>query len=148
MNAPLPLDAPSLADPALPDPAASDRARSDRQLPDVPLPELTLADSFGSLGEAFFTRVAPAPLADPYLVAASVSACRLLGVDPGSLHATAAVAAIAGNALLPGSKPLAAVYAGHQFGVWAGRLGDGRALLLGDTPGRRVEVPARRATLA
>ena len=38
----------------------------------------------------------------------------------------------AGNALLPGSDPLATVYSGHQFGVWAGQLGDGRALWLGE----------------
>jgi uncharacterized protein YdiU (UPF0061 family) len=75
----------------------------------VGLPELALADSFGPLGEAFFTRVAPAPLADPYLVAASDDACRLIGVDRGSLGSPAALAALAGNALLPGSRPLAAV---------------------------------------
>ena len=50
--------------------------------------------------------------------------------------AAEAVAALAGNTLLRGSKPLAAVYAGHQFGVWAGRLGDGRALLLGEVLNR------------
>nr|MBP8267429.1 YdiU family protein [Zoogloea sp.] len=41
----------------------------------------------------------------------------------------------AGNRLLPGSEPLAAVYSGHQFGVWAGQLGDGRAHLLGEVSG-------------
>ena len=98
----------------------------------VPLAELPLADRYGSLGEDFFTRVDPSPLADPYLVAQSPAACRLVGVDPASLHSAAATAILAGNAPMPHSQPLAAVYAGHQFGVWAGRLGDGRALLLGD----------------
>jgi uncharacterized protein YdiU (UPF0061 family) len=42
------------------------------------------------------------------------------------------LAAFAGNALLPGSDPLATVYSGYQFGVWAGQLGDGRALWLGE----------------
>ena len=101
------------------------------------LTDLSLGDAYGALGEDFFTRVAPAALAEPYLVAASPSACALVGVDPASLQAPDAVARLAGNALLPDSNPLAAVYAGHQFGVWAGRLGDGRALLLGDTPGHR-----------
>ncbi len=96
------------------------------------LGDLALADGFGALGEDFFTRVEPSPLADPYLVAASASACRLVGIDPDRLRTAQAAAALAGNALLPQSRPLAAVYAGHQFGVWAGRLGDGRALLLGD----------------
>jgi len=43
----------------------------------------------------------------------------------------------AGNALLPGSDPLATVYSGHQFGVWAGQLGDGRALWLGEAESAR-----------
>ena len=43
-----------------------------------------------------------------------------------------ALHAFTGNAHLPGSSPLASVYSGHQFGVWAGQLGDGRALLLGE----------------
>jgi uncharacterized protein YdiU (UPF0061 family) len=102
----------------------------------VALTDLRVGDGYGVLGEAFFTRVDPVPLAQPYLVAASGPACRLVGVDPQSLAEPAAVATLAGNALLPGSRPLAAVYAGHQFGIWAGRLGDGRALLLGDAAGR------------
>lgn len=127
MNAPLPLaDLPSSLS------AVSGRSQA---VPSRPLTDLEPGDSFGSLGESFFTRVAPAPLADPYLVAASGPACRLVGVDPQRLQSAPAVAVLAGNALLPGSRPLAAVYAGHQFGVWAGRLGDGRALLLGDTQG-------------
>ena len=49
-----------------------------------------------------------------------------------------------GNSVLSGSEPLASVYSGHQFGQWAGQLGDGRAILLGelDTPsgGREVQL--------
>jgi uncharacterized protein YdiU (UPF0061 family) len=45
--------------------------------------------------------------------------------------------------VLPGSEPLAAVYSGHQFGVWAGQLGDGRAILLGDVPADDPWLPAR-----
>ncbi len=101
-----------------------------------PFTELSPEDSFGSLGEDFFTRVAPTALADPYPVAVSAPAAALIGVDPAGLDRPEALAILAGNALLPQSKPLAAVYAGHQFGVWAGRLGDGRALLLGDVPSR------------
>ena len=40
--------------------------------------------------------------------------------------------AFTGNLPLAGSRPLASVYSGHQFGVWAGQLGDGRAILLGE----------------
>ena len=46
-----------------------------------------------------------------------------------------------GNTLLPGSAPLASVYSGHQFGTWAGQLGDGRALLLGETAqGQEIQL--------
>ncbi len=44
----------------------------------------------------------------------------------------AGVEALTGNRPLAGSRPLASVYSGHQFGVWAGQLGDGRAILLGE----------------
>ena len=47
-----------------------------------------------------------------------------------------------GNRLLPGSRPIATVYSGHQFGHWAGQLGDGRAIWLGeiDTPSGLQEL--------
>ncbi len=133
MNAPL-------SAPLLSGPAQVAKPGSPAASPDVPvnvtsaLTALRPQDSYGSLGEDFYTRVTPSPLADPYLVAGSAPACALVGVDPASLKEPEAMAALAGNSLLPHSNPLAAVYAGHQFGVWAGRLGDGRALLLGDVP--------------
>ncbi len=98
------------------------------------LSRLSPDDGFGRLGEAFHTRLDATPLPEPYLVAASAPAARLIGIEPAGLAAPESVAVLAGNARLPGSRPLASVYAGHQFGVWAGRLGDGRALLLGDVP--------------
>ena len=105
---------------------------ADRRAAAQPFARLSPGDDFGRLGEDFHTPLDATPLPDPYLVAASEPAARLIGVAPESLAAPESVAVLAGNARLPGSRPLAAVYAGHQFGVWAGRLGDGRALLLGD----------------
>jgi uncharacterized protein YdiU (UPF0061 family) len=147
MNAPLEADLSALSEQSATPDAAGSLPLSDRQAAGRPggraLTSLELADSYGVLGDAFFTRVQPTPLAQPYLVAVSQPACALTGVDPASLTSPAAIAALAGNALLPRSSPLAAVYAGHQFGVWAGRLGDGRALLLGETPGHaRGQYPA------
>jgi uncharacterized protein YdiU (UPF0061 family) len=91
---------------------------------------------FASLGPAFYTELLPRPLPEPYWVGTSAGAARLLGIDAGWMAGDEALQAFSGNALLPGSRPLASVYSGHQFGVWAGQLGDGRALLLGeaDTP--------------
>src|SRR5690606_20120685 len=118
MNAP--LARPPVAQPMqAPRPAAADAGPA----PTGPvLAALPLADRYGALGEDFFTRVDPSPLADPYLVAVSAPACGLVGVDPVSLGEPESLAALAGNTVLPQSRPLAAVYAGHQFGVWAGRL--------------------------
>ena len=74
----------------------------------------------------------PTPLPAPYFVAASAATARLLGLDPALLAREDYVALFTGNRTAERSKPLAAVYSGHQFGVWAGQLGDGRAILLGE----------------
>lgn len=89
----------------------------------------------------------PTPLPAPYFVAASSRAAALVGLDVGTLAQADFVAAFTGNALLPGSEPLSAVYSGHQFGVWAGQLGDGRAILLGelDGPDGRMELQLKGA---
>ncbi|MES2128161.1 MAG: YdiU family protein [Pseudomonadota bacterium] len=94
--------------------------------------KLTLDNSFAALPPAFYTRLMPTPLPDPYFVAASAQAAALLGLDGASLDSDEMVAVFTGNAVADGSQPLAAVYSGHQFGVWAGQLGDGRAILLGE----------------
>jgi uncharacterized protein YdiU (UPF0061 family) len=66
-----------------------------------------------------------------------------LGADPDALASPAGVAALAGSAVPEGARPVALAYAGHQFGGYSPRLGDGRALLLGevvDAQGRRRDV--------
>jgi len=90
---------------------------------------------FADLGPAFHTPLPPTPLPAPYWVGTSRAVARELGLDDEWLASDAALQALAGNRVLPGSRPLASVYSGHQFGVWAGQLGDGRALLLGELPG-------------
>ncbi len=95
---------------------------------------LPFENAFASLQPAFYTRLQPTPVPAPYLVGASASAARLIGLDPAEFSQERFVQAFSGNCILPGSIPLAAVYSGHQFGVWAGQLGDGRAILLGDVP--------------
>lgn len=97
-------------------------------------PPLELPDfdnSFAALPAAFYTRLNPLPLPDPYVVGVSDDVAELLGLPPELLHRPEFAEIFAGNRILPGSEPLAAVYSGHQFGVWAGQLGDGRAHLLG-----------------
>jgi uncharacterized protein YdiU (UPF0061 family) len=98
------------------------------------LDNLPLENSFAELPAAFYTRLNPTPLPSPYLVCASRSAAALINLDPSEFATENFVETFTGNRVIPGSTPLAAVYSGHQFGVWAGQLGDGRAILLGEAP--------------
>ncbi len=95
------------------------------------LEQLEFDNSFAGLPEAFYTRLAPLGLPAPYLVGASDQVAELIGLDPGEFRRPEFCEIFAGNRLPPGSDALAAVYSGHQFGIWAGQLGDGRAHLLG-----------------
>ena len=94
---------------------------------------LTWRNSFAQLGRAFYTPLAPQPLPEPYWVGRSASVARELGLDPAWLDSPELLAVVTGNQPLSGTEPLASVYSGHQFGQWAGQLGDGRAILLGET---------------
>ncbi|MGE0430207.1 MAG: YdiU family protein [Hydrogenophaga sp.] len=87
---------------------------------------------FAQLGEAFFTRLHPTPLPAPQWVGASLAVADLLGLDRAWMNSPEALEAFTGNCAIAGSEPLASVYSGHQFGHWAGQLGDGRAILLGE----------------
>ena len=90
---------------------------------------------FAALGPDFHTRLAATPLPEPYWVGKNPAVAAALGLSRDWLDSDEALAAFTGNQRLAGSEPLATVYSGHQFGVWAGQLGDGRALLLGETEG-------------
>ena len=104
-------------------------------------------NSFAALGNEFFTRLQPTPLPAPYWVGQSVDAARTLGLDEKWFSSPAALDAFTGNLPLGGGESLASVYSGHQFGVWAGQLGDGRAILLGEvqTPSGPLEVQLKGA---
>ncbi|MET0982817.1 MAG: protein adenylyltransferase SelO [Telluria sp.] len=108
---------------------------------------LTFGNGFAALPPAFYTRLMPTPLPAPYFVAASSRAAALVGIEPAALEQDDFVATFTGNRVPDGSEPLSAVYSGHQFGVWAGQLGDGRAILLGDLDGPegRMELQLKGA---
>ena len=86
---------------------------------------------YGALGTAFYTRVQPTPLSHVHWVARNNALAEELGWPVHLWESETLLAALSGNAVLPGSQPVASVYSGHQFGVWAGQLGDGRAMSLG-----------------
>jgi len=84
---------------------------------------------------ACYTRVAPTPVRSPQLLAWVDAVGEMLGVKPPQSASGAAAQVLAGNRVLPGMEPYAARYGGHQFGQWAGQLGDGRAITLGEVIG-------------
>ncbi|XP_055963025.1 protein adenylyltransferase SelO, mitochondrial [Sorex fumeus] len=102
---------------------------------------------------ACFARARPAPLRAPRVVALARPALALLGLPPPPAAALAQAEAEAarffsGNALLPGAEPAAHCYCGHQFGQFAGQLGDGAAMYLGEVvtaAGARWELQLKGA---
>lgn len=82
---------------------------------------------------ALYSRVDPTPVAAPRLLAHSREVASLLGIAAADVASPAFPQVFGGNALLDGMQPYAANYGGHQFGHWAGQIGDGRAISLGET---------------
>jgi hypothetical protein len=78
-----------------------------------------------------YSRVDPTPVADPHLLAWSDDMGRYLGLTRPPERGPA-IDMLAGNRVAETMKPFAARYGGHQFGNWAGQLGDGRAMSLGE----------------
>ena len=88
---------------------------------------------------AFHTKTQPTPVSNPKLIAYSQDAGDLLDLQPcDSLHPTFA-RIFSGNGLSGGMSPYASCYGGHQFGNWAGQLGDGRAIALGEVKNKKDE---------
>ena len=104
--------------------------------------------TFADLGQQFFAPATPKPAAEPVLIHFNSGLAKHLGLDVGAAHTPQTLACLAGNALPLGAKPLAQVYAGHQFGHFNPQLGDGRALLLGErvaTNGQRYDIQLKGA---
>jgi len=90
----------------------------------------------------------PTAVAAPRLLAHATEVAQLLDLSPADVAADEFAAVFGGNSLLPGMKAYAACYGGHQFGSWAGQLGDGRAIGLGEyvnTRGQRWELQLKGA---
>ena len=97
---------------------------------------------------ALWSRVEPTPVAAPRLVAHSAEMAEVLGIDAATIASPAFAEVMGGNALAKGMQPYAANYGGHQFGHWAGQLGDGRAITLGESvnaAGQRWELQLKGA---
>jgi len=99
--------------------------------------------------DGFYTALKPTPLKGATLLYHSEPLAQELGLDV-SLFDGAHREFWCGEAFFPGMQPLAQVYSGHQFGVWAGQLGDGRGILLGEQvlpDGRRYDWHLKGAGL-
>jgi serine/tyrosine/threonine adenylyltransferase len=101
--------------------------------------------AFARLGTTFMTHLPAAPLPAPYVVGFSAGTAALLGFDPAVAQDPTFAEFFSGNTTRDWpaqALPYASVYSGHQFGVWAGQLGDGRALGLGEVEhvGARYEL--------
>jgi uncharacterized protein YdiU (UPF0061 family) len=91
--------------------------------------------SYSGLPSRFYARVEPTPVANPRVVVFNTGLAAELGLDPKAIEPEAAVV-FSGNRLPEDANPIAMAYAGHQFGAFVPRLGDGRAILLGELRGR------------
>jgi uncharacterized protein YdiU (UPF0061 family) len=99
---------------------------------------------------ASYSRVTPTPTSAPRLLAWSGDCAALLEIARPASDTGPTVEMLAGSRLAPTMQPYAARYGGHQFGVWAGQLGDGRAITLGELtprPGERWELQLKGAGL-
>jgi len=106
-----------------------------RELPADPDP----ANRVRQVYRACYSRVEPTTVAAPQLVACAAEVAELLDLDPAACQSDAFAQVFSGNKLLAGMEPYAMCYGGHQFGHWAGQLGDGRAINLGEVRNGRGE---------
>lgn len=88
---------------------------------------------------ACYSRVLPTPVAKPQMVAYSKEVAELLDLSTDLCESDNFIQVFAGNRLAGGMEPYATCYGGHQFGNWAGQLGDGRAINLGEVINRKGE---------
>ena len=89
---------------------------------------------------ALWSKALPTKVSSPTLIAYSREVAAQLGLSEAQLQGVGFVSLLAGNSEAPGLVPFAANYGGHQFGHWAGQLGDGRAISLGELNGLELQL--------
>ncbi|MBD5635123.1 MAG: YdiU family protein, partial [Candidatus Eremiobacteraeota bacterium] len=103
----------------------------------VPLEKLTIGEGYARLGPSYVERRDPTPLPEPFAIAFNPDVAALIGLEADQAVRPEFLRIAAGCARFGQVEPFAAVYAGHQFGSYNPRLGDGRAITLGE-----VETPS------
>src|SRR5579863_2486500 len=94
------------------------------------------SSSYRRLPEQFYARLGPTPVARPRLIQFNAALASDLGLELDAGDEDKLAALFSGNQLPPGIEPIAAAYAGHQFGHFVPQLGDGRAILIGEARDR------------
>jgi serine/tyrosine/threonine adenylyltransferase len=92
---------------------------------------------------ALYSRVDPTAVAKPSLIAWSPEVAAMLGLSAESVASSEFAEVFGGNHVPSGAEPFAMNYGGHQFGNWAGQLGDGRAIAIGEV----IDVDGNHQTL-
>ena len=103
---------------------------------------------YARLPDRFYARLNPTSVTQPQLIKLNENLARHLNLDPARLASSEGVEILAGNRIPEGGEPLAMAYAGHQFANFVPRLGDGRAILLGeviDRDGMRRDIQLKGA---
>ena len=101
---------------------------------------LKLTTPYLNLAPEFYEKVDATPLAHPFIISTSQSAATLLGVEEDLALDDALLDIVNGQIKLAGSEPFSMCYAGHQFGEFSGRLGDGRVINLGKVNGQNLQL--------
>ena len=93
---------------------------------------INFENTFHNLKNDFYENVVPSIPPKPELIAYNKELAKNLNVDLKWLESSEGLKYFSGSKVMKNSKPLSMIYAGHQFGNWVPRLGDGRAILLGE----------------
>jgi len=111
------------------------------------LDNLKFQTPYLSLDGEFYDMTEPTPLDDPYLISFNPNAAELIGLESSTKDDPRFVALLNGTFIPKGARPFSMCYAGHQFGNYAPRLGDGRAINLGSINGWHLQTKGSGETL-
>ena len=105
--------------------------------------EIKFDNTYVKLDRKFYEEINPQPVKKPKLIKLNSALLDYLDIDPNFLRSKDGLNFLSGNSIVKGSKPIALAYAGHQFGNFVPKLGDGRAVLLGEIiakDGKRFDI--------
>ena len=111
------------------------------------LQDIKLQTTYTDLDQNFYDKTQPVPLKSPYLLSFNPQAASLISLDETEASTQEFTDFVNGAYLLNGSEPFSMCYAGHQFGHFVPRLGDGRAVNLGETQGWNLQLKGSGETL-